>query len=115
MQAQEQGNLSSIAINKALEQKLIGPLEESHTEEQPPKHFCERSFELGDRKWQQDKLEHGFELWDDFFLEEDEVCGCWNKWRGPRGFHEVGGAPSTLVARCLPPCCVLSARYSQIF
>ena len=26
-----------IAINKALEQKLIGPLKESHTEEQSPK------------------------------------------------------------------------------
>ena len=30
-------NAAKIAINKALEQKLIGPLEESHTEEQSPK------------------------------------------------------------------------------
>ena len=39
MRAQEHGHLSSkkFAINKALEQKLIGPLEESHTEEQSPK------------------------------------------------------------------------------
>ena len=39
MQAQEQGHLSSkkLQIIKALEQKLIGPLEESHTEEQSPK------------------------------------------------------------------------------
>ena len=39
MQAEEQGHLSSkkFAINKALELKLIGPLEESHTEEQSPK------------------------------------------------------------------------------
>ena len=37
MQAQEQGHQQKIAINKALEQKLIGPLEESHTEEQSPK------------------------------------------------------------------------------
>jgi hypothetical protein len=40
MQAQEQGHHSSKnlqSINKALEQKLIGPLEESHTEEQSPK------------------------------------------------------------------------------
>ena len=21
------------------------------------------------------------------------MSGCWNKWRGPRGAHEVGGAP----------------------
>ena len=28
-----------------------------------------------------------------FFLEEDEVCGCRNKWRGPRGAHEARGAP----------------------
>ena len=39
MQAQEQGHRSrqKFAINKALEQKLIGPLEESHTKEQSPK------------------------------------------------------------------------------
>ena len=38
MQAQEQGHQQQkFAINKALEQKLIGPLEESHTEEQSPK------------------------------------------------------------------------------
>ena len=53
-----------------------------------PKQFREWSFEQGDRKSQQDELEHEFELWEDFFLEE-EVCGCWNKWRGatwgPRG------------------------------
>ena len=38
MQAQEHGHLKQqkFAINKALEQKLIGPLEESHTEEQSP-------------------------------------------------------------------------------
>ena len=38
------------AMNKALEQKLIGPMEESHTKEQSPKQFCEWSFEQGDRK-----------------------------------------------------------------
>ena len=54
------------AMNKALEQKLIGPMEESHTKEQSPKQFCERCFEEGDQKWQQDELEHGFELVDDF-------------------------------------------------
>ena len=54
-------------------------MEEAHTKEQSPKQFCEWSFEQGDRKWQQDKLELGFELVDDFFLEEYGVCGCKNK------------------------------------
>ena len=27
------------------------------------------------------------------------MCGCRNKWRGPPGAHEAGGAPWTLVAR----------------
>ena len=27
------------------------------------------------------------------FWEEEGVCGGWNKWRGPPGAHEVGGAP----------------------
>ena len=37
-QAQEQGHLgnTNFAMNKALEQKLIGPMEESHTKEQSP-------------------------------------------------------------------------------
>ena len=38
MQDQEQGHLAEkYAMNKALEQKLIGSLEESHTKEQSPK------------------------------------------------------------------------------
>ena len=55
-------------MNKALEQKLIGPMEESHTKEQSPKQFCERCFEQGDRKWQQDELELVLEL-------DIRVCG----------------------------------------
>ena len=69
----------------------------------PPKQFCEWSFELGDQKWQQNGQEHEFELRDDFFLEEDEVCGYWNKWSGPRGAHEAGGAPSTLMTKWWVP------------
>ena len=53
-------------MNKALEQKLIGPLEESHTKDNLHKQFCEWSFEQGDWKSQQDELEHGFELGGDF-------------------------------------------------
>ena len=39
MQAQEQVHprQKKFAMNKALEQKLVGPLEESHTKEQSPK------------------------------------------------------------------------------
>ena len=39
MQAQEQRSpkQKKFVMNKALEQKLIGPLEESHTKEQSPK------------------------------------------------------------------------------
>ena len=44
MQAQEQGQQQKFAIYKALEQKLIGPLEESHTKEQSPKTFAETEF-----------------------------------------------------------------------
>ena len=54
-------------MNKALEQKLIGPLEESHTKERSPKQFCEWSFEQGDRKSQQNELELVLELDGDFF------------------------------------------------
>ena len=36
MQAQEHGHQHKFAMNKALEQKLIGPMDESHTKEQSP-------------------------------------------------------------------------------
>ena len=109
-------------MNKALEQKPIGPLEESIPKNNPPKQFCEWSFEQGDRKSQQDELELMLELVGDFFWEEG-VCGGWNKWRGAHGAHEAGGAPRGW-ARPGPswpgagsPRCVLSATatYSQIF
>ena len=54
-------------MNKALEQKLIGPLEESHTKEQSPKAVYEWSFEQGDRKSQEKELELVLEL-DGVFL-----------------------------------------------
>ena len=77
-------------MNKALEQKLIGPLEESCTEEQSPKQFCEWSFEQGDRKWQQDEQELGFELVGDFFgRKEFVVAGI--SGGGPRGDHNPPG------------------------
>ena len=63
-------------MNKALEQKLIGPLEESHTKEQPPKQFCERCFEQGDRKSQQNELEPMLELDGDFFGRKKKCVGA---------------------------------------
>ena len=60
-------------MNKSLEQKLIGPLEEPHTKEQSPKQFCERCFEKGDRKSQQNELEIVLEL-DGDFLGRKKKC-----------------------------------------
>ena len=96
-------------MNKALEQKLIGPLEESHTKEQYPKAvlwevlWARRSKIAA--KWARTHAWAGW--W--FFWEEEEVCGCRNKWRGAtmgprgRGRAQGVGAPWTLVARCLLP------------
>jgi len=63
----------------------------------PPKQFCEWSFEQGDRKWQQDEEEHEFELWSDFFGRKKEWIGAGISGWGPRGAHKVGG-------RALHPC-----------
>ena len=80
-------------MNKALEQKLIGPMEESHTKEQSPEQFCERCFEKGDRKSQQNELELELEL-------DIRVCGRKKKYvgagisgGGPPWAHEAGGVP----------------------
>ena len=77
-------------------------MEESHTKEQSPKQFCERCFEQGDQKWQQNELGLGFEL-------DIRVCGR-KECVGARisgwdlcGVHEAGGAPSTLVGTWLLP------------
>ena len=75
-------------MNKALEQKLIGPLEESHTEEQSPKQFCEWSFEQGDRNSQQNEIELVLELDGDFFGRKMECVGegiSGGGTMGPRG------------------------------
>ena len=80
-------------MNKALEQKLIGPLEESHTKEQSPKQFCEWSFEQGDRKWQQNELELVLELDGDFFGRKMECVGAGISGGGHHGPKRQGGAP----------------------
>ena len=77
-------------MNKALEQQLIGPMEESHTKEQSPQAvFCERCFEQGDRKWQQNELGLGFEL-------DNRVCGRKKECVGER--ISGGGPPWALEA-----------------
>ena len=80
-------------MNKALEQKLFGPLEGSHTKEQSPKVVCEWSFEQGDRKWQQDEQELGFELASDFFGRKKECVVAGISGGEPPWAHEAGGAP----------------------
>ena len=61
------------------------------------------------------------ELDGDFFGRKKKCVGAGISGGGPPWAHEAGarpvgvGAPWTLVARCLLPCFVLSARYSQIF
>ena len=101
-------------MNKALEQKLIGPLEESHTEEQSPKavswmELWARRSKMAAR-WARTRV---WAVW--WFFWEEGVCGCWNKWRGPLGAHEAGGVPWTLVARCwLPLMCSQCQIFSNI-
>ena len=75
----------------------------------PPKQFCEWSFEQGDQKSQQNELEHEFELCGDFFWRKKKCVGAGISGEGPRGAHEVGGRPRgvgtpwTLVARWCGP------------
>ena len=103
-------------MNKALEQKLIGPMEESNTKEQCPKQFCEKCFEQGDQKWQQNELGLGFEL-------DIGVCGRKKKCVGagisggePPWAHEAGGArPPPSWQGGWPPWCVLCSINPQIF
>ena len=96
------------AMNKALEQKLSGPMEESHTKQQSPKAVL--WMELWAKRSKIAAKRARTRAWAGwgFFGVEDEVCGCWHKWRGPtRGPQDRGvpyreGAPSSLVAWCLP-------------
>ena len=70
-------------MNKALEQKLIEPLKESHTKEQSPKAVL--WVELWARRSKMAAKWARTRVWAmvGFFLEEDEAGGCWNKWGGP--------------------------------
>ena len=81
------------AMNKALEQKLIGPMEESHTKEQSPKQFRERCFDQGDRISQQNDLELVLELDNGVCGRKKECVGAGISGGGPPWAHEAGGAP----------------------
>ena len=59
----------------------------------PPKQFCEWSFKLGDRKWQQDELELVLEMVGDFFGRNKECVVDGISGEDPCGVHEAGGAP----------------------
>ena len=68
-----------------------------------PKQFCERCFEQGDRKSQQNELELVLELDIGVCGRQKECVGAGISGGGPPWAHEAGGAPWTLVARCLLP------------
>ena len=70
-------------MNKALEQKLIGPMEESIPRNNPPKQFCERCFEQ----------ELVLELVRDFFGRKKKCVGAGISGGGPSWAHKAGGAP----------------------
>ena len=107
MQAQEHGHLCSTNFpkNKALEQKLIGPMEESHTKEQSPQAvfwevlWARRSKMAAKRAWTR--------VWDGYSClgEEEGVYGWKDKWRratmGPRGrgraLHPCGQVEALLL------------------
>ena len=92
-----------IAMNKALEQKLIGPMEESHTKQQSPKQFCEWSFELRDRKSQQNELELMLELDGDFFGRKMECVGAGISGGEPPGATRQGAHPGPSCQVLAPP------------
>ena len=77
-----------------------------------PKQFCERCFEQGDQKSQQNELELVLELDGDFFGRKKKCVGAGISGGEPPWAHESGGAPWTLVARCLLP---LLCSQCQIF
>ena len=77
------------AMNKALEQKLIGPMEESHTKQQVLR------MELWAKRSKIAAKQARTRAWAGwgFFWVEDEVCGCCHKWRGPTRGPRDRGAP----------------------
>ena len=99
-------------MNKALEQKLIGPLEESHTKEQSPKAVLWEVLWARRSKIIANELELVLELDGDFFGRKKKCVGAGISGGEPPWAHEAGGTPWTLVARCLLP---LLCSQCQIF
>ena len=58
-----------------------------------PKQFCERCFEQGDQKWQQNELGLGFELVIRVWGRKTKCVGARISGGGPPWAHEAGGAP----------------------
>ena len=81
------------AMNRALEQKLIGPMEESQPRNNLPKQFCERCFEQGDRKSQQQGLELVLELAFRVCVRQRKKLGAGISGGGPPWAHKAGGTP----------------------
>ena len=67
-----------------------------------PKQFCERCFEQGDRKWQQNELGLWFELVSDVCGRKKECVVAGISGREPPWDHEAGGTPRG-VGRALHP------------
>ena len=82
-----------IAMNKALEQKLIGPMEESHTKQQSPKVVLRMELWAKRSKIAAKRARTRVWVGWGFFWVEDEVCECWHKWRGATRGPRDRGAP----------------------
>ena len=80
----------------------------------PPKQFCEWSFDQGDQKWQQNELELMLELDSDFFGRKMKCVGAGISGGGPPWAHEAGGAPRG-VGRTLHPRDQVAAPPAVIF
>ena len=83
----------------------------------PPNQFCEWSFEQGDRKWQQDEQELGFELASDFFGRKKECVVARISGGEPPWAHEAGGRALDPRGQVLAPPAVFSVidilKYSR--
>ena len=105
MQAQEHGHHISKKL-QYIKHYIKNKLDQRRSHIQmnnPPKQFCEWSFEQGDLKLQQNEQEHEFELRDDLFWRKTKWMGAGISGGEPCGTHKAGGAPSTLmVHRCSP-------------
>ena len=78
-------------MNKALEQNILDQWRSHIARNNLPKQFCERCFEQGDRKWQQNELGLEFELDIRACGRKKECVGARISGGGPPWAHEAGG------------------------